>query len=351
VVDPKVRVLVVDDSAVMRRIVSDALRSDPSIEVVGTASDGLQALAKVVALRPDVVTLDLEMPELDGLTTLTELRKTHPRLPVVIFSSLSQRGAVKTLEALSRGANDYVAKPMAGTTEDVAARVREELVTKVKGLAGLLPPPSLRGAPPSSRGLRETDPPLEVLAMGASTGGPNALDAIVPRLPSDFPAAVLLVQHMPPHFTRILAERLDARCALRVVEAAGGEVVEPGTVYVAPGDHHLEVERRGGRVVTVLSQGAPEHSVRPSVDVLFRSVAREYPRTALAVVLTGMGRDGRDGCRVLRDAGARVMVQDEASSVVWGMPGGVATAGYADEVLPLDRLGDAILRRAFAGRR
>lgn len=342
---PTIRVLVVDDSRVTLRLVSDALRSDPEIEVVGTAFDGLEALKKIEDLRPDVVTLDLEMPVLNGLETLTKLRERDSRIPVVIFSSFSQRGAMMTLEALSLGANDYVAKPHGGGTGSVMERVREELVMKVKCLAGFCPPPSIRGLSPRETAWDDSVHAVEVVAMGASTGGPTALEFILPQLPKTFDAPVVLVQHMPASFTSVFAQRLDAKCAMRVVEAQGGEVLEAGTVYLAAGGRHLEVVRKRGALVTAASFAEPVHSCRPSVDVLFKSVASAAPQRALAVVLTGMGRDGRDGSRLIREAGSEVIVQDKASSVVWGMPGAVAMAGFADEVLPLERLPGAILRR------
>ena len=349
-----ISVLVVDDSVVVRKLVTDALGADPGIRVVGTAANGQIALSKLDSLAPDVVTLDIEMPVLNGLETLRALRKTHPRLPVIMFSTLTEKGASATLEALSLGASDYVTKPAnVGSVTESIARVREDLVPRIKALCGRPPrglPPAQRGAvaAPLATGSRPTPPPaplpgslgrLDVLAVGCSTGGPEALAEVLPRLPRDLPVPVVLVQHMPKIFTRLLAERLDRLCPVRVVEAADAQPLVAGTVYIAPGDYHLEVRRSGTSVVTRLQQGPPENFCRPAVDVLFRSVASVYGERVLAVVLTGMGADGRRGCEQIKARGAHVVAQDEATSVVWGMPGAVVTAGVADAVLPLAQIG------------
>jgi two-component system chemotaxis response regulator CheB len=344
----RIRVLVVDDAVVVRRMVTDALAQDPAIEVVGFAANGRIALQKIPQCSPDVVTLDIEMPELDGLETLREIRRLHPRLPVIMFSTLTERGAVKTLEALALGATDYVTKP--ANVGGVAAglqRVREELVPKIKAIcrkpdplaAGL----ASGGAP---KGSRPVSSPVEVVVIGVSTGGPNALARVVPALPATFPVPVLVVQHMPPMFTAILADRLDAQAALAVREARSGDSVKPGVVHLAPGGYHLVVRRHGADVVTDLTQDPPENSCRPSVDVLFRSAAALFGPGTLAVVLTGMGEDGTRGAQAIRDAGGQVLAQDEATSVVWGMPGQVVRAGLADRVLPLDLIAPELIRRA-----
>jgi two-component system chemotaxis response regulator CheB len=358
-------VLVVDDSTVVRRLVTTALEEDSRIRVVGTAANGRLALAKIDQLRPDVVTLDLEMPVMDGIEVLKVLRKTHPDLPVVVFSTLTERGGAKTLDALSAGAADYVTKPTSVRNLDDAVRaVREQLAPKVVTLheaavarAGLRRPTG-RPAEPAAGPPRRRAPAggrVEVVALGCSTGGPEALAAIVPRLPGDLAVPILVVQHMPRLFTRLLAQRLDRLGGLRVIEAAGDEPLEPGHVYIAPGERHLEVVRDAAGVPrTRLSSAPPENNCRPAVDVLFRSVAQEYGGAALGVVLTGMGSDGRRGSEALVGTGSRVIVQDEASSVVWGMPRAVADAGLADEVLPLDAVAAAVLdrtSRTFAGTR
>jgi two-component system chemotaxis response regulator CheB len=345
-------VLVVDDAVVMRRLVSQVLEEDEELTVV-TAANGRIGLAKLVQTSPDAVVLDIEMPELDGLGTLRELRKTHPHLPVIMFSTLTERGAAATLEAMSLGASDYVTKPAnVGSVNESIERVRAELVPKIKALCERSRPP-VDGAPVPRTPTRAATEPrhrVDVVAIGASTGGPNALHEVLAGLPGTLEVPVVITQHMPPVFTRLLAERLDATCALAVREASGGEVLRPGTVWIAPGDHHLRVRRSGGHVDLVLDDGPPENSCRPAVDVLFRSIAHAYGGRSLAVVLTGMGADGQRGAEVLRDAGAAVVAQDEATSVVWGMPGAVVRAGLADEVVPLAGVADAITTRVAARR-
>ncbi len=358
---PKSRVLIVDDSVVVRRIIADALGADPSIEVVGTAPNGRIALAKITHVNPDVITLDIEMPEMNGIETLRELRKTHPRLPVIMFSTLTERGASATLEALALGASDYVTKPSnVGSIAAAQARVREELVPKIKALCGH--PAGAHSqrqmgvvAPPSVRTLRPRQAPsrvgrVDVVAIGVSTGGPNALAEVLPRIPADFPVPIVVVQHMPPVFTRLLAERLNGLSAVTVREGSQGAVLTPGTVWIAPGDYHMVVQQQRGVVTLATHQAPPENSCRPAVDVLFRSVAQVFGSRGLGVVLTGMGQDGLRGCEHLVEAGAQVLAQDKATSIVWGMPGFVANAGLADRVLPLDQIAHDIVRRVSDGR-
>ena len=354
-----IRVLVVDDAVVIRKIVTDLLKEDPAIEVVGTAANGHIALQKITQVNPDILTHDVEMPDLDGLETLRELRKTHPKLPVIMFSTLTERGAGATLEALALGASDYVTKPAnIGKVTEALQRIREQLIPKIKGLCGAgptVPTPrpaksAVRPSPsPASSPVRlaaaKTAGLPEVLAVGVSTGGPNALASIIPLFPADLPVPVVLVQHMPPMFTRLLADRLNQQSKVKVCEAAGGEVLEPGVVYIAPGDYHLTVRRHGARVVTALNQDPPENSCRPAVDVLFRSVAEAYGSATFGVVLTGMGQDGLRGAEDIRRAGGCIFAQDEESSVVWGMPGFVAKAGLAERIVPLPSMAAEILRR------
>jgi two-component system chemotaxis response regulator CheB len=350
----KAKVLVVDDAMLIRRMVSDVLSADPAIEVVGEAANGRIALQKLAQLMPDLVTLDVEMPEMNGLQTLKEIRKLHPRLPVIMFSAVTERGAADTLEALHYGASDYVTKPGGVAGKDVAqARIREDLVPKIKSLcrvAAVVPKgskaaPGARAATPFT--LRALGPAIgaDVVAISLSTGGPAALGEIVQKLPADFRAPLLVVPHMAPMFTRFFAERLAAQTSLRVVEPASGHALEPGVVYVAPGDFHLTVLRRNGSTVCLLDQQPPLHAHRPAADVLFKSVAEAYGSRALAMVLTGMGQDGLRGCEDITAAGGRVIVQDEASSVVWEMAGLVAKAGLADAVLPLADLAAELVRR------
>lgn len=355
----KIRILVVDDAVVVRRMVTDVLSEDPEIEVVGSAANGRIGIQKLTQVNPDLVTLDVEMPDMDGLQTLAALRKTHPHLPVIMFSTLTERGGAATLEALSLGASDYVTKPAnVGSVALAQQRIREELIPKVKALLRrqaqhaahhpvAAPIPMVRPAIPTLPRIQPAASagPLEIVAIGVSTGGPNALAALLPQLPAEFPVPIVLVQHMPPMFTRLLAERLDTQSKVKVVEAAGGEVLQPGVVYVAPGNFHMVLQRRGTQIVTALNQLPPENSCRPAVDPLFRSVAQIYGNRALGVILTGMGQDGLRGAEDIRGAGGAIIAQDEASSVVWGMPGFVVRAGLADRVLPLSMVAAELTRR------
>ncbi|MFO0865165.1 MAG: chemotaxis response regulator protein-glutamate methylesterase [Gemmataceae bacterium] len=348
----KIRVLVVDDSVVFRKILTDVINEDPLLEVAGAAANGRIALAKLTQINPDLVILDVEMPELDGLSTLKEIRRTHPKLPVVMFSALTERGALATLEALSLGASDYFAKPAsAAGTEVTLAVVRDQLIPKVKALAATQSKaPSLatfRSAPTAM----PTSERVDIVAIGCSTGGPNALAEIFAKLPASLPVPIVIVQHMPPMFTRLLAERLTAQFAIPVAEGAPGTVLTPGQAWIAPGDHHMIVARDGLRTRLMLHQDPPENSCRPAVDVLLRSVAVAYGANSLSVILTGMGQDGLRGCERLRSLGAQILAQDEASSVVWGMPGFVARAGLADRILPLNQIADEITSRVRAERR
>ncbi|HET6279685.1 MAG TPA: chemotaxis response regulator protein-glutamate methylesterase [Polyangia bacterium] len=352
----KIRVLVVDDSVVVRRLLSDGIARDPALEVVGTASHGGIALKKLPALNPDVVTMDIEMPEMDGLTALAEIRKTDRKLPVVMVSSLTERGAVATLDALALGATDYVTKPSAVAGAAGQEAMLAELIAKLKAFGGrhlgtgnrfATPARAARPSSLASGGARRR---IDVVAIGISTGGPNALAAMIPQIPAGFPVPIVIVQHMPPLFTKLLADRLAARAVIAVKEGAAGDRLQPGTAYIAPGNHHMLVRRVGPSATIVLEQGPPENSCRPAADVLFRSVADVYGAGVLAVVMTGMGQDGLAGSGIIRDRGGQVLVQDEESSVVWGMPGFVVEAGLADEVLSLEALAPAIVRRAAFGR-
>ncbi|MBN8232331.1 chemotaxis-specific protein-glutamate methyltransferase CheB [Corallococcus macrosporus] len=343
-----IRVLVVDDAAVVRRQVSQLLGSAPGLEVVATAANGRIALAKVEQFQPDVVLLDLEMPELDGLETLKLLRQRAPELPVVMFSALTERAGMLTLEALALGARDYVTKPTsAGGMNVTVESVRDELVRKLRAFD--VRPPSPTMAPfPATRALQprpRVPARVEAIVIGASTGGPGALVRVVSALPADLPVPVLIVQHMPPLFTRLLAERLQGVSPLSVREAVTGASVQPGAVWVAPGDFHLAVYRDAGGVRLLTHQGPTENACRPAVDLLFRSAAEVYGAGVLAVVLTGMGQDGLRGCRKVSEAGGQVVVQDQASCVIGSMPGAVEQAGLADAVVPLDALALELVRR------
>ena len=346
---PAIRVLIVDDSIVVRKLLCDALAASAEVEVAGTASSGALALAKIPQLNPDVVTLDIEMPGLDGIQTLVEIRKLYPKLPVIMFSTLTERGAAITLEALSLGASDYATKPTnSASLANAMEQVRQELVAKIISLAG---PRKPAATPPTvSQFKRKTSGQrIDILAIGTSTGGPNALAAVIPRLPEDFPVPVVVVQHMPPVFTRLLSERLNSLAAVRVHEGEAGRKLEPGHVWVAPGGYHMTLARTGTDVVLALNEDPPENSCRPAVDVLFRSVAKVYGPNVLAVVLTGMGADGLRGSQWIREAGGEVLAQDEATSVVWGMPGAVVGAGQANEICPLDKVATEVVRRVNTG--
>jgi two-component system chemotaxis response regulator CheB len=379
---------VVDDSVVVRRLVTDALSSDPAIEVVGIAANGQIAQNKVEQLQPDLVTMDIEMPVCDGIEAVRTLRRTGFRRPIVMFSTLTERGASATLDALAAGADDYVTKPAnVGSVQQALAQVAGELIPRIKalvpvpagtptglassaggaavtgaGAAGdgprrgaataagaFLPRPAtrpraavvLRPAPAARR-------PVRAVVLGSSTGGPEALSRVLGGLGEALPVPVVVVQHMPPVFTRQLAARLDRLGPSTVLEAAGGELLQPGHVYIAPGDHHLVLERAAAGARTRLSDAPPVNYCRPAVDVLFRSAVDVLGGDLLAVVLTGMGADGRSGCDAVVEAGGTVLVQDEPTSVVWGMPGAVATAGLAHAVVPVDGVAAAVTRAVAA---
>ncbi len=352
----RIRVLVVDDSVVIRRLVTHALEEEPALEVVGFASNGSIALARIPQLNPDVITLDIEMPEMDGLEMLRQLRRQYPQIRVVMFSTLTERGAAMTLQALALGADDYVAKASnAGSLDRSMARLRAELVPKIKQffvLAGNAPP-AVEPAVARPGAERAAAPTMsyrrKVLAIGVSTGGPNALSALIPGFPANFPLPILIVQHMPPLFTRLLAERLQAITPLKVDEAEEGSAITAGKILIAPGDYHMQVRNGGAQAVVALNQSPPENSCRPAVDVLFRSVAEVYGGAAVSAILTGMGQDGLRGTEALKAKGAYVIAQDESSSVVWGMPGAVVGAGLADRVVPLGKIVPEILQQIDQG--
>ncbi len=356
-----IRVLVVDDSVVIRRLVSDVLAEDPAIEVIGTAVNGKSALVKVEALKPDLITMDIEMPELNGIETVRRLRASGVRTPIIMFSTLTEQGAKATLDALAAGATDYVAKPSnMGSVAKSMEMVRSALIPRIialvphrgpvtpraAGAGGVLAPARVPAGAPVVRRPRTAAPRsgYRLLVVGSSTGGPEALGKFLGALPR-LHVPVAVVQHMPPLFTKQLALRLDRQLPCDVVEAEHGRPLEPGSVHIAPGDHHLRIVARDGGLVTMLSQDPPENYCRPAVDVLFRSAAEANAGTVLGVVLTGMGQDGRRGAQTIVDHGGSLIVQDKDTSVVWGMPGAVATAGLAEEILPLDRIAAAVMER------
>ena len=347
---PRIRVLIVDDSALVRRILSELLAADPDMEVVGTATDAYMARDKIKQLNPDVITLDVEMPKMDGLTFLRNLMRLRP-MPVVMVSSLTEHGAEITLDALAVGAVDYLPKPkidLAATLGDYA----EELCAKIKAAAkarvrryssgsaltgevaprysadAVLP----KTAPP--RQFRTTD---RIIAIGASTGGTEAIKDVLVQLPADTPG-VVIAQHIPKAFSTPFARRMDACCQMTVYEAEDGQQILPGHVYIAPGDRHLLVVRDGARYVCRLDDGQPVNRHKPSVDVLFRSVAQQAGRNAIGAILTGMGKDGAAGLKEMREAGSPTIAQDEATSVVWGMPREAVAIGAATQVLGLHEI-------------
>jgi two-component system, chemotaxis family, protein-glutamate methylesterase/glutaminase len=341
------RVLVVDDSVVVRRVVTRALAGAPGVEVVGAARDGRVAVAKVDSLRPDVVILDLEMPEMDGLQALAEIRRGHPELPVIVYSHLTTQAASATFDALALGATHFALKPSANGIGLAEESVRSELLPLIRGLAA------------SSRRRPTVEPPhsparpgheVSAVVIAVSTGGPDSLAAVIRALPGHLEVPILIVQHMPPIFTRILAERLDRGSAIPVAEAAHGEEVIAGRVYIAAGGRHMALTRTRGAVVVELNDGPPENSCRPAADVLFRTAADVYGAGLLAVVMTGMGQDGLSGARAVRAAGGTVIAQSEASSVIASMPRAVAEAGMADAIVPLGDLATVLARRVSVGR-
>lgn len=345
-----VKVLIIDDSVVIRRLVSDVVNADPDLEVVDTAVNGRIGIEKITSLNPDIVTLDIEMPEMDGLETIKELRKTHPDLPVIMFSTLTERGSASTLEALARGATDYVTKPAnVGSTMAAIAQVKEQLIPRLKALAPTDTAVSLKaGAPaaprPGCASVNDLAPNrrTDAVVLGSSTGGPTALEEVFSSLEHPLPVPLFVVQHIPEVFSKLLADRLDRLSVMTVVEASDDMVAEPGVAYIARGGRHMDISERRGVVTVSLNDGPPVNSCRPAVDILFDSATKVYGPNQLGVVLTGMGQDGLVGCEALRDAGAPILVQDEASSVVWGMPGYVARAGLAHEILPIQHIGPRV---------
>ncbi len=343
-----IRVLIVDDSALMRRIMSQILSEDPEIEIVGVASDPLIAREMIKSRNPDVITLDIEMPKLDGLEFLAHLMRLRP-MPVIMVSSLTQHGADKALQALELGAVDVVAKPSLDIERGLPA-LKGEIIAKIKAAAKAI----INSAPPQRPARDKTlltgsrRGSSRIVAIGASTGGVAALSAILPRMPADGPP-ILIAQHMPPGFTRSFAERLDRVCSMAVGEAADDAKVMPGRVYIAPGNRHLVLCRMGGELRCRLQDSAPVNGLKPSVDVLFDSVADVAGGAAVGVLLTGMGKDGARGLLAMRRAGAATASQDEATSLIYGMPKCANEVGAAECELPLDRLAEYILEKAHAG--
>lgn len=396
-VTSQIRVMIVDDSAVVRGALGRILEGHPDIKVVTTAPNGQVALDALRHVEVDVVLLDVEMPVMDGITTLPRILSAHPGVRVIMASSLTQQGAAITMQALALGAIEYISKPSARVGAAGLASVSAEIVGKVRAVGrsrvqprGTAPSPAARritpsatrataptapsfsspsthpsapgGAPPATAptgavprvasilgGAHATDAAPRALAIAASTGGPNALAAMLSALPADYPLPIFITQHMPPVFTALLAQRLQRDTGRTCVEAKGGEVVRGGHTYIAPGDFHMLVQTSEGVPILRLTQTPPENHCRPAADPMLRSIAAVYGASALTVVLTGMGEDGRRGCEAMRERGGRVIVQDEATSVVWGMPGAVASAGLANFILPLDEIAAKVAALSLAG--
>lgn len=349
------RVFIVDDTAVVRRVLSQILEEESDIQVAGTAANGVEALQRIPRVAPDVVVLDIEMPDMNGLDMLRELRSVDSALPVLVFSSLTERGAMVTIEALLLGANDYVLKPsMLGSAGAAREHIRTVLVPRLRQLAGKkvavrtaavsqIPVTTIK---PSAFRLPDLAPgQVDAVVIAVSTGGPNALSDMLPQLPADLPVPVFIVQHMPAFFTKALAQRLKRISQVDVVECAGHIRVRPGQVILAQGGRHLALSRDGDVVWAQPDDGEPENFCRPAADVLFRSAAEVYGARLLGVVMTGMGQDGERGSRYIRESGGQIIVQDKASCVVWGMPAAVEQAGLANAVLPLGELAAEITRR------
>jgi two-component system, chemotaxis family, protein-glutamate methylesterase/glutaminase len=355
-----IRILVVDDTVVFRRIVSDALAGLPGVEVVGTASNGRLAMSRLAALQPDLVTLDIEMPEMNGIEVLEAMAATGIQTGAIMLSSLTVRGGEMTVRALELGAFDFLTKPEGGTSEANLLHLRTRLLPMIQAfgrrreiraiLRGNRPPvvdvpPPLPPAamPGAARRLRRTGPPL--VLIGVSTGGPGALAHLVPALPGDLGAPVFIVQHMPAMFTAPLAASLDKKSAIRVKEALDGEAAQPNCAYVAPGGRQMKLTANPqGAVILRITDDPPENGCRPAVDYLFRSAALHFPGRSVAAILTGMGNDGTEGLRMLKRGGCFAIAQDEASCVVYGMPKEAIQAGVIDTVVPLDTVAGIISR-------
>jgi two-component system chemotaxis response regulator CheB len=353
IANKKFRILLIDDSLAVRHVLTNVISSDPQLELAGTASNGRIGLDRIEQLQPDLVVMDIEMPEMDGLATLAEVRKKRKRLPVIMFSALTHRGAASTLEALSLGADDYVPKKSnsMGLAESIE-ELRRTLLPKIHALCSRdLPEPPMPAAAAAKAAPvppRQAERKIELVVLGISTGGPEILWKVLPDIPADLPVPMVMVQHMPPIFTRLLADRLSSKCQMPVKEAEGGEQLLPGTVWLAPGGKHLQITSTGEALYLRLDETTPPRNFcRPSVDVLFESAVKVAGPGTLGAVLTGMGRDGLQGCELIRKAGGQIVVQDQATSVVWGMPGAVARAGLADSIKPMAEIMPEIVKRVM----
>ena len=347
----RIRVLVVDDSALMRKLIPAILARESSIEVVGTAMDGAFALKKIEELKPDVVTLDLEMPRMDGMETLRLIMRRAP-LPVILFSTHSKEGGYATFKALAMGAVDFLAKPKDASSH--LDEIADQLIAKIKvakrAVGRKLPPAIIEETAAPKKATRAALPPRRVIAIGISTGGPNALQFVLSQIPADFQSAIVIVQHMPEGFTEMFAKRLDECCALEVHEARSGDLLLAGRVLICPGNRHMMVRRMPRGDMVILSDGPPVNGHRPSADVLFHSVAQEFGLTTVGILMTGMGDDGAEGLGAIKAAGGMTIAQSEDTCVVSGMPRAAILKGYANKIVPLDGLSAYLIRNYGAER-
>jgi two-component system chemotaxis response regulator CheB len=350
-----IRVLVVDDSGFFRRRVTEMLNSDPRLQVIGAAEDGVQAVEMTARLKPDVITMDIEMPVMDGITAVRRIMAATPT-PILMFSSLTTDGARATLDALDAGAVDYLPKKFEDISRD-KDEAKRQLCERVHAIGSGRRHQTVRPyavsasttaakprSVPSSFAARRGQ--YKIVAIGTSTGGPVALQEVLTKLPANFPLPIVMVQHMPGSFTPAFAQRLNQQCAITVKEAADGDPIEPGVALLAPGGKQMLVEQRAGRAFVRITESAPGQTYKPSVDTTFTSLVRSFPGQVLAVVLTGMGADGREGARLLKQGGSAIWAQNEATCVVYGMPAAIVEAGLADQVLALQDIGPALVQRA-----
>ena len=348
----RIRVLVVDDSALMRKLIPAILARDSSIEVVGTAMDGAFALKKIEELKPDVVTLDLEMPRMDGMETLRLIMQRAP-LPVILFSTHSKEGGYATFKALAMGAVDFLAKPKdaaAGRLDDIADRLIAKIKVAKHAAGRKLPPAVIDETSAPKKVARAALPPRRIIAIGISTGGPNALQFVLSQIPADFQSTIVIVQHMPEGFTEMFAKRLDDCCALEVHEARSGDLLLAGRALICPGNRHMMLRRMPRGDIVVLSDGPPVNGHRPSADVLFHSVAQEFGLTTVGILMTGMGDDGAEGLGAIKAAGGMTIAQSEDTCVVSGMPRAAILKGYANKIIPLDGLSSYLVSNYGAER-
>lgn len=361
---PTIRALVVDDSALYRKFVSSVLTEIPGVDVIGTASNGRVGLEKIESLKPDLITLDQEMPELDGLGLLRDLSVRNIQVATIMISSMTDDGAKTTNTALQLGAFDFVLKPAGKGPEESRQQLKADLTPKIQAFVASIQRKTSRACTVparqvTTRGESAIDrmvksvgsirQPPKIVGIGVSTGGPAALNRMLPRLPGDFPCPIVMVQHMPPKFTKSLADDLNRLCALEVREASEGMIAEPGQILIAPGGSHMRIAKLGGKAIVQITDDPPERNCKPAVDYLFRSIAHTYGERSVGVILTGMGDDGTLGCKLLKRKGAKIITQDEASCVVYGMPRSVFEAGLSDEVASLENMSECIMEAVKTG--